>query len=712
MVIGLKKRNYIFIAFSLGIALIALLVAFQLTPWFYAINTRVRLYLDAPSETKINICWDKSQSECLPLVPYSKMNNRVAQTGEVANIWLSELPPRPVYFISLQFKSGVDKAEFHELELDSTNIFLQGYGKGQGAGVNNMHLSMDEFELIGVAPLTGDLGYFESKNNGVLIRNKEITSGPVDKGMTTLFIWALLFSIYLWIVVPAFLLRRAVQNLGSADRLPPLPKYSWQIYFGCVIAGIVMVLLVVNSGVLIDPYDPMNYLSLATGGGWFNVSRLPGYPLFLGFSLLLSSNSLDGVILLQAVVLVLSVLFCLWTLRKWISPYVALPFVLFSLFSPAQVYFARFIIRESLFASLVLLGVTTVVAHFTSRKPYSDRWLIFFSIICGMAFLVRENGIILPFALLPVLAIEIIKRLFSSGTIIERIRSVMLLLPLYLLPAAAIATVYMGFSAYNYLHYGHFQMEEQQTSHGFLSRAMSPANFDARGLLKPMSSMGAEAKEYLGWSLYSSYILSRDQNPSLDQTYVAFYPSIATQMVERSVPISQPPVFHQANLLNEAGKNVDALVPWRAILSGILRQYIRVLYPDNQKDNIYPLEKITTPDSIMYLNTLPVRVKMNFEEKIIGANNLLAGYYRVTERYEWYEMLFVLALLSSIYILKYEDPMFLAPMAVYLANSALVLYSRMVAARVFVNIDILLVLQVALGLSLWLSRNFSIKHRN
>jgi hypothetical protein len=704
----MKNNAKALIVIGIMVAILAFIFAIRITPWFYAINTRVRLYLDAPAETRINICWNKKKSECLPLVPYSSINNRAAQMGEEADVWLSELPPRPVYFISLQFKSGVDKAKFNLLELDSSNIFLQGYGKGNGAGVNNIQLLMDDFEFIRIASLPGDLSFFESKDNSFLVHDKEIASGPVDKSgswVTTLFIWVLLFSTYLWIALPVSLLPDAINNHGSANHLISSPKYSWLVYLGCIAAGIFMILLVKYSGVLVYQYDPLSYLLLATGEGWFNVSRLPGYPLFLGFALLISGNSLDGVILLQVVIFVLSVLFCLWILRKWISPYVAVPFVTFALFSPVQVTFARWILRESLFASLVVLGVTAVIAHFTSRKPYSDRWLIFFTVICGVAFLIRENGIILPFALLPVLAILIIKRLFSSGTIVARIRSVLLLLLLYLLPVAAIATVYIGFSAYNYQHFGYFQLEEQQTSHGFLSKAMSPANFDARGLLKPVSAMDADVKEYLGRPLYSSYILSRDQSPGNDQTYSAFYPYMNAKMNELGLPASQFTAFHQASLLNAIGKNVYVLIPRRAILAGSLRQYISLLNPQQS----YALDEVDISNAPVLLKELPVDVTIDVEDNSVGVNNILAGYYQITQSYKWYDILFVLALFFSFYILKYEDPVFLAPMAVYLANCALVLYSRMVAARVFVNIDVLLVLQVALGLSLWLYRNFNIK---
>ena len=701
----MKKKIWAFIIIGIAAAVVAFILALQLTPWFYAINVRVRFYLDAPANTKINICWDKDRSECLPLVPYSSKDNRITQNDEVADLWLSNLPPRPVYFISLQFPSGVKDANFHTLELDSSSVYLIGYGIKNGAGVKNLRLSINEFKPNGIVlPPTNASENFESKNHGFLIGEKEIKSGPVTNGwdwLTTLLIWMLLFSIYLWVAIPVSMLPDAIRNLGSSHRLTHWPKYSWKIYLACITAGLLMVLLVINAGVLINQYDPMAYLSLVTNGRWFDGTRLPGYPLFLGLSLFLSGYHLDGAILFQAILLVSSVMFSAWTLRKWLSPYVAFAFVVFCLFSPAQINFARWILRESLFASLVILGITAVIAHFTGSKPSSSRWLLFFTIICGVAFLVRENGLLLPFALLPVLAIETIKRLSSSGTIVERLRLVLVFLPRYLLPVIATVTVYVFFSAYNYQHFGYFQVEEQQTSHAFLFRAMAPANFDTRGLLKPMSSVSKETATYIGWPLYSSYIVSADRNPNLAQVYASLYPSINAQMAERGVA-DQFNFFDKVTLLNQIGRNVDSLIPKRAVFAGFLRQYIYVLHPYDLR---FPLENGFRSDPSVYLKKLPVDITISQEEKPTQVQNILKGYFQVTGMYPWYILLFVFALLSSFYILKYQDVVFLAPMTVYAANCAFILYSHMVAFRVFVNIDVLLVLQVALGLSLWLSRN-------
>ena len=77
-----------------------------------------------------------------------------------------------------------------------------------------------------------------------------------------------------------------------------------------------MLLLVVDSGVILNEYDPLNYLYLATSGGLFSDTRLPGYPLFLSLGLWMFHNNLNGVIFLQASILAASVIVCIGALRK------------------------------------------------------------------------------------------------------------------------------------------------------------------------------------------------------------------------------------------------------------------------------------------------------------------------------------------------------------------------------------------------------------
>ena len=374
-------------------------------------------------------------------------------------------------------------------------------------------------------------------------------------------------------------------------------------------------------------------------------------------------------------------------------------------FAPAQIHWARWILRESLFTSLLLLGVTAAIAHFTSSDQLSKIWLYIFAAICGYAFLVRENGILLSVALFPVLVPEVIKRLLSSGTVLERVRSVVSLSIRYSSPVVIVGIIYIIFCTYNYLHYGYFQIGIHQTSHSFLARAIYPGNSDARGLLYPGPAASEEAKPYYGPHLYNSFILARDQTPQLDPVYIALYPSVMQRMSEHGYPSN---TFHLASILNAIGRSMNSLVPRKADLSGLLREYAEIISLNNTGS--YPLQvgaPYTTASEQELLSQLPVKVKV--EEKSIESDSILANYYKFTQQYDWYSFLFVLALLSSIYILKYADPVFLAPIAIFMANCAFLIITRLVTYRYVVNLDVLLILQIILGLSAWMNKNYYVK---
>src|SRR5690242_19713709 len=217
---NLIGKLFIFTICSVGFGLIALLLALKLSPWFYAVNTRVRLYLDAPAETEIIICWAKSQTQCLPLVPYSTANNRIAEPGEAANLWMSELPPRSSYSITLIFKANFKEAIFHNLELDSSNILL--FGKVQGAGVSKLRLGVDQFKPYGISATKIDsLHRIAGAPSFRLTLNREIYPGPPDVSGNgkTIIVWGLLFSLYLGVAGPIFLLPHILLNLGSWIRI-------------------------------------------------------------------------------------------------------------------------------------------------------------------------------------------------------------------------------------------------------------------------------------------------------------------------------------------------------------------------------------------------------------------------------------------------------------------------------------------------------------
>jgi len=693
----LKKKIYFFIAIGIAAALLSFLLAHWLGPWFYAINTSVSLKMDAPAETEIDICWDENRNECLPLVPYSDANNALAKPGEIASIWLGELPPRPAYYVSLVFMNGVHEAAFHELELDSST---QLRGWVHGAGVGDIHAGGEQFNFQGASyKLINGVYYIESEPGDKLTLTAEITpvlSRAGNIGMTTVRVWMLLFSVFLLFIIPFSLLPRAVKNLGIMIKNVRPANYPWWVYVLCCVAIGFMLLLVSNSAVQINWADPMSYLQLATGGGWFNESRQPGYPLFLGLALWISNHSLNGVILLQAGLLALSTLLCIWILRRWLHPLAAALFILLCLISPAQITYARWIMRESLFASVILLGITALIAHFTTRKPFSEIWLVIYSITCGVAFLIRENGILLPAAILPFLVAEIIKRFISPVKIRERLWSICLLLAHYSIPVLVVGTVYFGFAFYNYLHYRYFQLEEQQKSSDYLATTIFASNFDARSLLQPTSSMSEEAKANLGWLLYSSYIIGRDKT-DLDLVYSIFYPAV----IQKSTELGQKyNLFYFASILDEIGKSANNLVPWQAEFAGGLRNYYSLISMQEIGGfSLFPDVPATIASNRELLSQLPEKVTI--EARSSDPGSIISGYYNFSQAYHWFGILFFLALLSSLYILWCENPLFLAPIAFFIANCFLLIYQRFVDERFITILDFLLILQIALGLSFW-----------
>ena len=699
----LKRKHYLTAAVVVLVALLTFVLAYKLAPWLHAINTEVRLYVDAPAKTKINICWDKTQIECLPLVPYSTTNQRIAQSDEIADLWMTELPPRPTYAIEVTFNSDIKNAKFTRLELASAQDFL--FGDVHGAGVGKVQFNLDSFKLsnISSASSASDVNLIEINKGGQLKLDNDVYDGDSAQAInwsSIILVWSLLLSVFFVFAVPIYLLPHVVQNAGSATVTADRKNLSWWMFIIYGFLMSMMVLLVEASGVLLIASDPFGYLYLALGGGWFNDVRLPGYPVFLGLAFSIFNNSLNGVILLQAICLATSVVVCACALRRWIPPLASIIFVTLCLFSPAQIYWSRWILRESLFASIVLLGITVAICHFTSKKPFSDIWLIVFSVICGVAFLVRENGLLLPVALLPGLIPEMIKRIRDANNIRDRLVSIFSLSIRYGSSLVFLGIVYFTFSAINYTRYGYFQAGRHQTSHSNLVRAIYPGNSDARSLLRPGPSVRAEIPKYDGWRFYSSYIVTRQQSGG-DPIYLSLFPSVFQAMGNR-----RSNILEAASILNNMGKEMDKLVPWKADAAGVLRQYLDILSIDairsygskiSGQASLYDLQQYLTASG---LHTAVVRL----DEKNIESNGLITEYYSLTQGYSWYPFLLFFAFFSSIYILKWEDPVFLAPIAFVLANCIFLLITRLVSSRYIENLDILLILQSVLCLCLCFRR--------
>jgi hypothetical protein len=705
-----EKRAYVFGIVSLLAVGVTLMLALILAPWLYTKDTTARVYLDAPAETKIRICWDTAQSECLPLAPYLSTEKRIAKNGEMADLWLTELPPRPAYAITIIFNSELAaKATFHTLNLRSNKVV---WGYIAEMGVQPTTFSMDKFQAKDITYTAQDNSYsLESKTGGRLIATQEIKSGTAKSTVEAILsIWCMLFSLYLLFALPIYLLPFALTNLGSATQNRHAPSYPWWAYLLCGLAILSIVLWAIYSPIMIDASDQLVYLDVAMRGDWFiYAARPPGYYMFVAFVLWLSKSPLETITLIQAVVFAFSASVCIWVLRKWLHPVVAVLLIFAIFFSPSQVRWMLSVMRESFFASLILLGITSAIAHFTASSKRSARiWLVVFSIVCGLSLFIRENGILMPVVLLPVLIPQMFKRLITPGTLWQRAQSIFQLYIPYAAPVLCTAIVYFGMSTYNYVNYQYFQFTRHSTSHHLLWRELTTANFDARSLLQKPASMSTDTRQYVGTKLYRAFVVSRATDTMADQLYVTVFPTIHEIMIKNRQPVNW---FHSAGIIDEIGAHANKLTPWQADLAGMLRQYWELTFPEflSNPDPSAPQRYRLLPDDppgLAYKQKLldGLAKKISYTSRPTQADSLMYRYYDLTKSYGWYHLLFFVALFFGLYVLRYHDPVLLAPLTLFIANALLMLFLRMVLSRFVECLDILLILQVALGLSCWITR--------
>ena len=702
------RRLYVFSIISLGFLGVTFVLAVKLSPWLYAMNVPVKLYMLAPAQKSIHVCWDQARRECLPLVPYVTEKHRIAARNEIADAWLSELPPRPSYTISLVFQSPIERGTFRYLEMDSSKTYLWGFIPG--AGIRNMKITVEQFTGKHIAYQTqGDA--YSVDVSGYVTANKVIKPGPaaVSKWMAALTIWGLLFSAYLLFAIPLYLFPFSVQNLASMTKNDRFAHYSWWSYLLCGIAILLMLIVTLNVPIMFSLSDQIPYLNEAVKQAWFiNAARPPGYTLFVSLMLWLFDYHINGIVLWQVIFFAVSTTICIWALRKWLHPLVAVLVMVGILFSPTQLQWMLSILRESIFVSLILLGVAAVICHFTTPNPVAARiWLAIFAIICGLGLLVRENGISLPVMLLPTLLPEALRRWKSSETAWKGAKSVFLLFIRYAAPVACVCIVYFGLSTYNYFNYGYFQFTRHATSHHFLWSQITTANFDSRSLLKPDRAMKEDTKKYLRPALYNAFIAERVETPGHDPIYTTLFPSIWKIMPQKSQSEFQTRL-HAASIVDDIGRSASTLLPWQANLIGAIRQYREFILsnPYDLGGHILILDDAAGLSYKQGLLQGPSR-KLKYDGVPLSSDSILNKFYDSVADYRWYHPLFFIALLFSLYLLRYDTPVLLAPIALFMTNAILMIAVRMEYFRFIQCMDVLLVLQVGLGLSSWIYRHFS-----
>ena len=122
---------------------------------------------------------------------------------------------------------------------------------------------------------------------------------------------------------------------------------------------------------------------------FFNFIRAPGYPLFLMPFIALSPHGLWPIQLANCLLGVFQVLLLAWITSQWAGPRAANYAFSLAVFHPFLFYFGSFIQTESLFITLLWLGIAGMQKFDAADRSISYRWVVWSGLALGLACLVR-----------------------------------------------------------------------------------------------------------------------------------------------------------------------------------------------------------------------------------------------------------------------------------------------------------------------------------
>lgn len=701
-----RKLFGIFILLTLIICIFTLPIALSLAPWFYAANTSVQLKLNAPLDTEMELCWDQAQQECLPLVPNPGSNS------QEASVWLTELPPRPVYHLTLIFRSPVEKAALQGLILQPQPFATGLLGATDiGASYQVTQLTPDVVTSQIEVNRQDDGWHLTGSEGGQLLLNEEIIPGPGRYLLwsTVAFLWSALVGTWLLIggvCLPLF--RRdkqaiAISTLGKATN----NKILW-LAFG--IATTFHLFIVINSPVQFNQYDPIDYIrhanTLLEHGEYTSISRLPGYPVLLAICFWLWGGHLSTVAVLQTIMFDIAVLALALSLQHWLHPILRAIAILVAILSPVQVGYSAYILSESTFASFAIFSIAALFYHLSSRDFPAKVWLLVYAILATFAFLIRQNGVVLFAALLPIYIPKLWNLLWQPVSRQAKIKSVFLATTPYLMAGMVLVAVVFGWSTRNYFYYNYFQLSIL-TGHVPMQKLLFPGILDARGLLNIDCPIETGCSNDFGHSLYNYFIITRYQHPDWDVTFGSMRPAI--DQILSSVSLTPTKQFQISQVMQAVGQNAEGLTPWPARIIGVLRA-VWAAFGWRNLQGFFPIGSL---DPVIYQQRQEV-LHSTVGDKFVydkrGESRLVSFYTKIASGYRWYLPLWLLALISGMVILWRSQPILACPLFVFMANGIFYVYLLRTAETRYIQVfDTFLIFQCVLGLSLlWNSKSTTI----
>ena len=718
-VLNYIAANRLFRLYLIIIGILAILmipIAISVAPWYYTATTPVQVKLEAPIDTQIELCWDQERQSCLPLVPY-------ANSGEKkASLWLIELPPKPYYKLSIVFRGSVKDLALRGITLLNTQKI------GSPLYQRTVDSFTDWFVPEGITVSRTNHAFHLTTETGGQLYLSEIIKLRRQPWLTSVVLWLLLVGA---ITIIGALGLPLLRINGIATNLAPVKflgnrKLIW-IAFGISIT--LQILLIVNSPILFDPDDSLNYgikaVSIAelgiydTGGYKHELHRLPGYPLLLAGLLKLSGYHLTTIAMLQGAMFGIAVLLLAISLRRWLHPHIEVIAIVIAILSPIQIWASRYILSESAFITFATLSLAAFFKHVTEKKNQSKMlWLIVYGGLATFTIFIRPNGIVLFTPLILLYLHKTIGALLEKGLIIDRIKSIALIALPYLLTILIFVGAIIGWSFRNYLSREYFGYSD-------VTGVYSLESFMACGFFDPTSLLKIGYPEEFQKSIinhrhnssfksnlhfYQDYMTGRYVN---QYYYHAWHlrESMFNTLYSNGLGHTNKTISLLNNTLKRILSKSNTLLPWQAYLTSFLRVgWWAVALPDETTFYNIPIknnyqtsffDRVTVQDLIQKsIATLHEKLIYDMRNACLLTTSFskIGGWY-----YEGYFFLLFIALVSSLYLLWFRQPILSTPFLIFSSNLILIVFLHGIRSRYIQILDIFLVFQSAIGISLFLN---------
>ena len=653
--------------------LVALCAAVVLAPWFEVANHPVRLELEAPRGSHIEICW--TETACLPFV--------AKEDKARPDLWLAELPPARSYRVSLKFPDGIADAVLHRLVVVNTAEKRAPETTGLTAPILDFRpVPADGIRLELPAGSRFDIG-----------------SIPPRKAPKVRGDGAVIFAVIASVLCGSIFLLARIFN---APVFPAAPlRQDVRIPWGTIaVASFVHVILVLNTSADFHVGDDIEiYARLALNlmdHGIYGIPgadpyaqtvRTPGYPAFLAIVFgLLGGTNLSVAVLCQAVLAMASIVALAVSLRHWISRAAIRVIVIAGALGPPTWFTSRMFFSDGLAAAMTLFAIAAFLEAAASMGRRRHVMLCLFSLAAAYGALTRPTVIVV--FVLPILGVLInaarnwrANRAHWPGSAFRES------LPL-LLTAIPVVVALSGWAVQNKVRFNFFGI----TSYGEFVRfasLMETGTFDVRAL----------TDKYL----YDRYLIGREA-----AHYFEYH-------IQFTAPLSSRTITDRARYVDQLNAGLKAvtdrsesIVDPRLLIASVVRNiWWGAVFPVRNNFGGYPLVDWSylggnpslgdqSADAAAVRHVFP-RIVLDLRQRTTISSLFLVviNHYGTINH-----VLFILGAIAGLVSIGLGGVMLAAPVLVYSANLLLYSLIGLVYGRYIQVLDVLLIAQIAVAVTL------------